>query len=568
MCNTRSGLLLGALKLVLATHLLVFCGEALGGQPVNPDQQLQRQQEQERQRLQELQDAQPDVRLQPEEQQPASLEYPTDETPCFLIREIRLEGDQSGKFQWALKPVRDAIGRCLGGKGVNVVMTRVQNAIMAKGFVTTRVVAEPQDLKSGVLILKVIPGIVSDVVLSKESGKHTYLHPMIPLRKGKILNIRNVEQGLENLRRIPSVQMDFKLVPGENTGESKVEVARTQGRPVRITLSADDSGSKYTGKNQGTATMYIDNMLGLSDMLSASIGTNLEHRHKPFGTNNYSVYYSVPWTYWQLTFSHSNNDYHQTVVGYATDYVYSGESQNTSLELSRVIHRSSKSKTSLSLGGWLATSRNYVDDTELEIQRRRMAGWEFGVNHRHFIGPAVLDADFRYKRGTGAFNAIRAPEEEIDEGTSHPQILTMNLRLNIPFKIKSQNFRFSTSWRQQWALNKLLQRDRLSIGSRYSVRGYDGEFTLSGDNGFTSRTELAYTIPKINQEIYGAFDAGRVWGPGDEWLLGQSLSGAALGLRGGFKHFNYDVWISRPVNKPKQYPGDRWVYGFNANLSF
>ena len=559
-------------RIVLVVCIPIICEDALAGQPITPqdveEREAARQREQERQRLQEMQDAQPDVRLQPEEAPSDALEYPPDESPSFLIREIRLEGDMSEKFQWALKTVSDALGRSLGGKGVNVVMTRIQNAIVDKGFVTTRVVAEPQDLKPGILVLKLIPGIVSDVVLAEGSGKHISLYPMIPLRKTRILNIRAIEQGLENIRRIPTVESDFKLIPGEKMGESKVEVSRTQRFPVRVMLSADDSGSRYTGKNQGTATLFLDNMLGLSDMFSASIGRNIEHRHKSFGTDNYSIYYSVPWTYWQLTFSHSNQDYHQTVVGYASNYVYSGESQNTILELSRVIHRSAKSKTSLSLGGWFATSRNYVDDTELEIQRRRMAGWEAGVNHRHFIGQAVFDADFRYKHGTGAFDALHAPEEELDEGTARPHLATLSLRLNIPFKIKSQNFRFSTSWRQQWALNKVLQRDRMSIGSRYSVRGYDGEFTLSGDNGFTSRSELSYSIPKINQELYGAFDAGRVWGSGDEWLLGQSLSGVALGLRGSIKKFSYDAWISRPVNKPANYPGERWVYGFNANLTF
>jgi hemolysin activation/secretion protein len=144
----------------------------------------------------------------------------------------------------------------------------------------------------------------------------------------------------------------------------------------------------------------------------------------------------------------------------------------------------------------------------------------------------------------------------------------MNLRLNIPFKVKSRNFRFSTAWRRQWAFNRLIQRDRFSIGNRYTVRGYDGEFTLSGDDGFTSRTELAYIIPKINQELYAAFDVGRVWGPGDEWLLGQTLSGAALGLRGSFKKFSYDGFVSRPVNKPYRFPGDRWVFGFSAAVRF
>jgi hemolysin activation/secretion protein len=59
-----------------------------------------------------------------------------------------------------------------------------------------------------------------------------------------------------------------------------------------------------------------------------------------------------------------------------------------------------------------------------------------------------------------------------------------------------------------------------------------------------------------------------VWGPGDEWLLGQTLSGVALGWRGSIRNFSYDGFVSRPVNKPRMYPGDRWVWGFSAALQF
>lgn len=128
----------GVVALLLATHFLVFCGDAFGGQPLPPldagDQQLQRQQEQERQRLQDIQDAQPDVRLQSEAPPVSSkMEYPDDENPCFPIKEIRLEGDQAERFQWALRAVDDAIGRCLGGKGINIAMSRVQEAILRRG---------------------------------------------------------------------------------------------------------------------------------------------------------------------------------------------------------------------------------------------------------------------------------------------------------------------------------------------------------------------------------------------------------------------------------------------------
>lgn len=35
-------------------------------------------------------------------------------------------------------------------------------------------------------------------------------------------------------------------------------------------------------------------------------------------------------------------------------------------------------------------SHNYIDDTEVEVQRRRTAGWEVGINHTHYISDLVL----------------------------------------------------------------------------------------------------------------------------------------------------------------------------------
>ena len=43
-----------------------------------------------------------------------------------------------------------------------MVMARIQNAIIARGFVTTRILARPQDLKTGTLVLTV-PGRIRDI---------------------------------------------------------------------------------------------------------------------------------------------------------------------------------------------------------------------------------------------------------------------------------------------------------------------------------------------------------------------------------------------------------------------
>ncbi|MBP7303070.1 MAG: hypothetical protein KA972_07810, partial [Brachymonas sp.] len=42
-------------------------------------------------------------------------------------------------------------GRCLGAQGVNIVLARAQNHLIARGYITSRVLAPEQDLKQGEL---------------------------------------------------------------------------------------------------------------------------------------------------------------------------------------------------------------------------------------------------------------------------------------------------------------------------------------------------------------------------------------------------------------------------------
>jgi len=50
-----------------------------------------------------------------------------------------------------------------------VLLRRIQNRLIEQGYVTTRVVAEPQDLRTGILKLTVIPGKVGHIQLRDQS---------------------------------------------------------------------------------------------------------------------------------------------------------------------------------------------------------------------------------------------------------------------------------------------------------------------------------------------------------------------------------------------------------------
>ncbi len=228
----------------------------------------------------------------------------------------------------------------------------------------------------------------------------------------------------------------------------------------------------------------------------------------------------MPYDYWQLSLTSSEYDYHQTIAGVNQAYSYSGRSRTNEVQLSRVIYRDAVRKTTVSLGGWSRTSSNYVEDTEIESQRRRMAGWQAGINHREFIGANTLDLGVGYRRGTGARDALRAPEEENGEGTSRSQIITANAQLQVPFSVGQQKLRYIGGWRGQWNRTPLIPQDRFSIGGRYTVRGFDGEQILSAERGWTFSNDLGLSLGNTGQELYLGVDYGQVGGHSTEYLLG------------------------------------------------
>ncbi|KLD64405.1 membrane protein [Dyella japonica DSM 16301] len=558
---------------LLALGTTVYLTPAFA-QAVDPAaQELLRQQERER-ALREQQETTPDVRL-PREAQASADRIPANEAPCFPIQAIRLDGDDAARFQWALKAADikgdPATGRCLGSAGINVVMKRLQNAIIARGYVTTRVLAKPQDLHAGVLTLTVIPGRIHAIRFAPGvDARATSWRDALPARPGDLLNLRDIEQALENFKRVPTIEADIKIAPAEGAdaqpGDSDLLIVWKQSAPARIAVSLDDSGSQATGKFQGGATLSLDNLLTGNDLFYANLGQSVFDGNDK-GTRSYTLHYDVPYGYWLLGATASGYTYHQTVAGYAQNYVYSGTSHNADLKLSRLLYRNATIKFGGYVRAWERDSNNFIDDAEVLVQRRRQGGWEAGFTYKQFIGAATLDADAAYHRGTGAFNALHAPEEAFDEGTARPKIITADATLTLPFQLGDQRFRYIGSWRAQWSQTSLVPQDRLAIGGRYTVRGYDGELQLTGDHGWLVRNDLGWTVFG-GQELYLGLDVGHVGGPPTQWELGQTLAGGVLGIRGGWRGLAWDVFAGAPISKPRGFPTDSPTAGFSLSWSY
>ncbi|WP_239327140.1 ShlB/FhaC/HecB family hemolysin secretion/activation protein, partial [Snodgrassella gandavensis] len=204
---------------------------------------------------------------------------------------------------------------------------------------------------------------------------------------------------------------------------------------------------------------------------------------------------------------------------------------NTDFGITRMLYRNSHRKTDMTAKLWRRESHNFINDAEIEVQQRRTAGWTVNLNHQEYIGNAILNLGIGYKRGTGAGNSLRAPEEEFGEGTSRMKIISADVGFMLPFTWGKQHLSYDSNFHGQWNKTPLITQDQISIGGRYTVRGFNGEMSLMGERGWYWNNNLNWQY-KAGQQVYLGLDVGHVAGPATEMQLGKTLAGAVIGFKG------------------------------------
>ncbi|WP_413226804.1 ShlB/FhaC/HecB family hemolysin secretion/activation protein [Burkholderia sp. AU38729] len=557
--------------------------DAAAAARANAEQQQQLQQQRDAQRREAVIDA-PTVRsdVSRVEIHPALPE----ETPCFPIDRFTLDVPEAlpdgvkaqaasalpqDRFAFARDWLDHYVGACVGKQGVDTLVKGLSQVILSRGYLTTRVLLSEQDLSSGMLTLALIPGVIRHVRFTDEKLRGTW-KTAFPTRAGELLSLRDLEQGLEQMKRVSNQDVSMQIVPADVPGESDVVLDVKRGRPWTVVASIDNSGTRATGKLQGNLSLGIDNPLGLNDVFNIGVSQDLELGDKGLGSHGWNGFYSIPWGYWTATLSAYTNTYYQQIAGVNQTFVASGNSKTVDLKLHRVLARSQNDV----LGAQIRLSRrfgqSFIEDTEIPQQRRNNTFVELGLTERHYFGGAQFDGTLAYRQGVGAFGA----QDDILAFGGGPtyryRMAVLDGNLSVPFAIARQPLRYVTTVHGQYTGNTLYYIDDLTIGGRYTVRGFDGETMLAAARGFYWRNELQAPIAQTGHAAYAGLDYGRVWGPQPVALVGTQLAGAAIGIKGSvgtrFGAYAYDLFAGTPVYKPSGFDTARVTVGFQLTSQF
>ncbi|SAM32970.1 ShlB/FhaC/HecB family hemolysin secretion/activation protein [Pseudomonas sp. 1 R 17] len=482
------------LSLLSAFFCLGFAGTAQGATPQNTpgvtdlirDRQDRLLKEQQR-RLEELKD------LPGKAATPTKPTAPAD-TRCFTIKTIELAGADALSEGERASLIKPYIGQCLGVPQLNELLKVITDRYLAKGLVTSRAYLPQQDLSSGVLKIQVVEGKLESLKGAEGSGiTDRQLAMSFPGKTGELLNLREIEQMVDQLNRLPSNQAQMELAPGKEVGGSDVLVKNTLQKPWRVGLSRHNGGQRSTGEQQWGASLDWDNPLGLADQLSLRGGHDAVSDHQKTSRNS-MLNYSLPFGWWNLNYSYSETEYRSLAQANNFNFKQSGDSQSHQLRLERVIHRDALSKTSLSTGVAYLRTNNFIEDSKLALSSNRLSEAQFGINHGRRIGGSFLNIDLGMQDGIGAFDAQANHNPRPGQADARYRKYTATLSYLYPFKLWGESFSFSSLMTGQRSEDVLFSPQRMSLGGQSSIRGYKDQ-SLAGDSGGYWRNDLRWSRP-------------------------------------------------------------------------
>ena len=301
-----------------------------------------------------------------------------------------------------------------------------------------------------------------------------------PFLKGKVFNLRDYEQGLDQLNRLQSnnATMDIRAVDeaknnhypfigesneqssfggGQNNNLNKRNVNNNQPAssdiyiinnntfPIHLNASIDNSGSKTTGENLANISLSFDNLISINDniYLKYTQDTDTENS-KRFNKVLYSSL-SIPFGYWTLSSSLNYSKYFTTIEGYTTSFHTRGNTLTQTYDLDRVLFRTQLYKINAGANLTIRDTESWVRDLKSQTGSRKSSNINIYLNNTIYTRLGTIILKPSYQKGLKLFHS-KKDESHSSMLKTEPRLqydlikfyAYYNTRLNLPLLTKTQ----------------------------------------------------------------------------------------------------------------------------------
>jgi hemolysin activation/secretion protein len=497
--------------------------------------------------------------------------------PSFNITKIEFEGVKSLDLFVQNRLKKNYVRRGLTINEINMLVRDLTNIYINKGYVTTRVYIPKQNLSLGTLKLSIQEGFIEDIVIQDcvvdivlNESKGTEINTAFPGLIGKTLNIRDIEQGLDQINRLQVNNAEIKLVPSEKTmGATKVVIKNKPSTQGNANIRYDTLSEPKVQLIPNAFDVSYANLFHLNERLALNYSQKFKDNQQ--FNNSISLDFSIPYGYFTWNLAYSQFDYMMLIQDLNRKFTSSGKTITIRSDLDCVLYRGKSMKTSVKTGLTVKDTKSYMEDVISDVGTRKLVLLTFGINQSIYTSFGSFFMGMSLVNGIGRLGATR---DTYNLSNNNPKAQFKKVNADLTWfntiYVHRHPVSLQSRWYAQYSYDTLYPTEKMSLGDFSSVRGYDS--IQQGDAGIYCKNEFSYGITDLLSgligfekaskfRVYHALDIGGIRQKAGAGVYGAAwqttMSGFSTGVKFNDDGFNLDITISKAlkassfIEKPK-----------------
>lgn len=454
--------------------------------------------------------------------------------PRVFVREVKITGNTVFSDEILKEVTAPYTNRELTDTDLESLRLALTIYYINKGYISSGAIIPDQNVIGGVLTLRIIEGRLTNIeVEGNKWFRDRYIQNRIRLGAGPPLNIHALQERLQILQQDERIQkLNAELRPDVKLGESVLKVKVQDEFPFKVFLESDNYQSPSVGAERGRITLTDLNLTGLGDVLSFTYGQS-SGIYPEIDTS-----YTLPFTAYETTLvlRYRKNDFN-VIEQQFKDLNIKSKSDIGSITLRQPFYRTLNHEFALGLMGEYLRNETFLDDEPfsfypgVEKGKSVVAALRFFQEYLYRDLVQVIAVRSRLSLGIHALGATSNPGEKVPDG----RFFAWLLQCQWARRFKFLNIQTIARMDLQIANKSLLPLEQISVGGRYSVRGYR-ENTIVRDNAFIASLESR--IPLIRNHPLADFiefcqfvDYGNAWNTDLPTPKLRIIRSVGLGLR-------------------------------------
>ena len=460
-----------------------------------------------------------------------------------FVREIKVTGSTVFSPEELAKVTAPYTNREITSEDLEALRVALTLLYVNNGYVNSGAILPDQTVSEGVVTYQIIEGSLTGIEVSGNRWfRSSYFQKRFYLSAGPPLNVNALQERLQLMLEDSRIQrLNAELKPGTRRGEGILDVRVDERTPYKLSFEYNNYQSPSVGENRGLVTLEHRNLTGNGDFFSGQYGrsTGLD----PLLDFKYSFPITardtiLSYQYRRNTFSVVEEPFDQINIRSKSD-VYT-------LALRHPVYRTLNTEIGLELVGERLSHKTTLLGEKFSLEsgaedgRTAVAALRPTVDWVYKSATQVIAARSRFSFGIDALDAT-VNHNGLPDGRFFAWLGQFQWVRRLG--VLDSYFIFRTD--AQFSDSALLSLEQISVGGRYSVRGYR-ENTMLRDQALITSFETRLPLMPLLQRFLGAdiakygfeyvelapfYDFGRGWNKKQNTPAPQDISSVGVGFR-------------------------------------